>query len=57
MIENETTISIEVKSKDVTAEFAITLFSINMLGKIVVMLRYKPSDTKTKEVIIKEGIE
>ena len=57
MIENETTISIEVKDKDVTAKFAITLFSINMLGKIIVMLRYKPSDAKTKEVIIKEGIE
>jgi hypothetical protein len=57
MIENETTISIEVKNKDITGEFAITLFSINMLGKIIVTLRYKPSDTKTKEVIIKEGIE
>jgi hypothetical protein len=57
MIENETTISIEVENKDIAAGFAITLFSINMLGKIIVMLRYKPSDAKTKEVIIKEGIE
>jgi hypothetical protein len=37
MIENETTISIEVENKDITAEFAITLFSINTLGKIIVM--------------------
>lgn len=57
MIENEITISIDVKNKDITAEFAIILFSINMLGKIRVMLRNKPSDTKTKEIIIKEGIE
>jgi hypothetical protein len=57
MTENEITISIDVKYKDITAEFAITLFSINMLGKIRVMLRNKPSDTKTKEIIIKEGIE
>ena len=57
MIENDTITSIDVENVDITAEFVTTLFSINIFGKIIVILRYKPTDTKTKEVMIKEGIE
>ena len=57
MIENDTTTSIDVENVDITAELVTTLFSINIFGKIIVILRYKPTDTKTKEVMIKEGIE
>ena len=57
MIENDTITSIDVENVDITAELVTTLFSINIFGKIIVILRYKPTDTKTKEVMIKEGIE
>jgi hypothetical protein len=57
MIENDTITSIDVENVDITAEFVTTLLSINIFGKIIVILRYKPTDTKTKEVMIKEGIE
>jgi hypothetical protein len=57
MIENDTTTSIDVENVDITAEFVATLFSINIFGKIIVILRYKPTDTKTKEVMIKERSE
>ena len=57
MIENDTTTSIDVENVVITAEFVATLFSINIFGKIKLILRYKPTDTKTKEVMIKEGSE
>ena len=57
MIENDTITSIDVENVDITAEFVTTLLSINIFGKIIVILRYKPTDTKTKEVMIKERIE
>ena len=57
MIENDTITSIDIENVDIKAEFVIILFSISIFGKIILILRYKPTDIKTKEVMIKERIE